>query len=436
MAKKRVIIIGAGLSGLSAAWHLEKKGIDTVVFEKESEIGGLCRSKNINGFIFDYDGHLLHFRHRYTFDLVSSLLKNNLVEHHRNAWVYSQNTFTHYPFQGNFYGLPTAIAKECLLGFIEASKNGHASKENLNFLDWINQTFGNGIARHFMIPYNTKFWTVPPQQLTCEWFDGFIPVPSLSQVIEGTVKENKKAYGYNAKFWYPKKGGISELALAFAKQVKNIYTNCAVTEINLDKKEIKTAKGYKEKFDYLISTVPLPELPRMIKDMPGEIIEKCKRLRWNSIFNLNLGMDSNDVQNKHWIYFPEKDISFFRVGFFHNFSKNLTPDNRGSLYAEVSYSKDNPIDKKSLALHIKEDLIKLNILRQQNNNIYVQDTNDIKYGYPIYDSSYKTSREKILRYLLRNKIFSCGRYGTWRYMTMEEALLDGNRAANIFFKIK
>ncbi|MDD5154965.1 MAG: FAD-dependent oxidoreductase, partial [Candidatus Omnitrophica bacterium] len=156
MAKERVIVIGAGLAGLSAAWHLQKKGIDAMVFEKEPRVGGLCRSKNINGFIFDYDGHLLHFRHRYSFNLVKSLLKNNLVEHRRNAWVYSHGTFTRYPFQGNFYGLPTAIAKECLLGFIRASKNGLAEKENLNFLQWINRTFGKGIAAHFMIPYNSK----------------------------------------------------------------------------------------------------------------------------------------------------------------------------------------------------------------------------------------------------------------------------------------
>lgn len=428
MIKKRVIVIGAGLAGLSAAWHLKRKGIDTAVFEKESEVGGLCRSKNINGFIFDYDGHLLHFRHRYGFELVRRLLKNNLVKHRRNAWVYSHHTFTRYPFQGNFYGLPIAIAKECLLGFIKASRNGHAPKEEINFLQWIKQTFGDGIARHFMVPYNTKFWTIPAQELTCEWVDGFIPIPSLNQVVEGTVRENKKAYGYNAKFWYPQRGGIEELVKALACQVKNIYTHCPVTEINLARKEIKTLKDEKEKFDYLISTIPLPELPSIVKDMPDEIIRSCKKLRWNSIFNLNLGVDKNDTQARHWIYVPQKDISFFRVGFFHNFSQELAPANKGSLYIEVSYSKDKPIDKNKMLLRIKLDLEKLNILRSCD-KIYAQDINDINYGYPIYDSNYNTCRQKILEYLLQNRVFSCGRYGSWRYMTMEEALLDGCKAA-------
>lgn len=427
--KKRIIILGAGLAGLSAAWHLQRKGIETQIFEKESEVGGLCRSRNINGFIFDCDGHLLHFRHSYTFDLINSLLKDNLLEHHRNAWVYSHDTFTRYPFQGNLYGLSPAIAKECLLGFIEASNNGHIKRDS-NFLGWINQAFGKGIARHFMVPYNTKFWTLPPQKLTCEWLDGFIPVPSLSQLIEGTVKENKKAYGYNARFWYPREGGINGLCLALAKQVKNIHTSSPVTEINPVRKIIKIANAHKEKYDCLISTIPLPELSYIIKDMPMEIAERCKKLIWNSIFNLNLGIDRNNTYDKHWIYFPQKDISFFRVGFFHNFSKNLTPHNRSSLYAEVAYSNEKPMDRNKIISQIIKDLKRVGILRLED-RICVQDVNDIKYGYPIYDFNYKASREKILRYLLQNHIISCGRYGSWQYMTMEGALLDGERAVNI-----
>ena len=48
--------MGAGLAGLSTAWHLQKKGIDCRIFEKEPEVGGLCRSRRFDGFIFDYSG--------------------------------------------------------------------------------------------------------------------------------------------------------------------------------------------------------------------------------------------------------------------------------------------------------------------------------------------------------------------------------------------
>src|SRR3989338_7951047 len=101
MPKKRILILGAGLAGLSAAWHLQKKGIDCQLFEKEPEVGGLCRSKKINNFIFDYSGHLLHFKHKYTFNLVRNLLGNDLLKHQRSAWIYSYGKCTRYPFQAN-----------------------------------------------------------------------------------------------------------------------------------------------------------------------------------------------------------------------------------------------------------------------------------------------------------------------------------------------
>ncbi|MCM8782045.1 MAG: FAD-dependent oxidoreductase [Candidatus Omnitrophica bacterium] len=185
MNKKRVIILGAGLAGLSAAWHLKKRGIEYLVFEKEGNIGGLCRSKHINGFTFDLGGHLLHFKHRYVFDLLKDLLGNNLAQHRRDSWVYSHGKYIPYPFQANLSALPSAVVKDCLFSFMAAAaaKVSSCTKKNHTFFNWINNTFGKGIARHFMIPYNTKFWTVNPKSLTCEWLDGFIPVPSANQIV-------------------------------------------------------------------------------------------------------------------------------------------------------------------------------------------------------------------------------------------------------------
>ncbi len=430
MAKKRIIILGAGLVGLSTAWHLQKRGIDCQIFEKEPEVGGLCRSKKINGFIFDYDGHLLHFKHHHTFNFIKNLLGNNLARHEKSAWIYSYDRYIRYPFQANFYGLPLPIIKECLLGFIQASKNNHhKNKESLNFLTWINQTFGRGIVKYFMIPYNTKFWTVSPRELTCEWLDGFIPVPSLGQIIEGTIKESQEQFGYNVHFWYPKKGGINQLPLNLASQIKHINTNCSVTEIDLVKREIKINLKHKEKFDYLISTIPLPEIPYLIKDIPKEVSSSFRRLRWNSIFNLNLGIEKKDYSGRHWVYFPQKEPCFFRVGFPHNFSSHLTPVGKSSLYVEVSYSKDKPIDKTKIILSIIEDLKKVGILTK-GDRICTQDTNDIKYAYPIYDKNYNSSKVKIIKYLVNRNIIPCGRYGSWRYLSMEDTILDGKKTAD------
>jgi protoporphyrinogen oxidase len=109
-------------------------------------------------------------------------------------------------------------------------------------------------------------------ELTCEWLDGFIPVPSLSELVDGTIEESKRQFGYSAHFWYPQNAGISCVPLALASSIKNIHTDCSIVEIDIHKKEIKMVSGNREKFDFVISTIPLPEMAHLIKGIPQEIL--------------------------------------------------------------------------------------------------------------------------------------------------------------------
>jgi protoporphyrinogen oxidase len=426
MRRKKVIVAGGGLAGLSAAWHLQQKGQEVLLFEKEPQVGGLCRSKDVAGFTFDHDAHFLHFKHDSTLDLVRSLLKTNLARYSKSSWIYSFGRYTPYPFQANLYGLPEPIVRECLTGFVDACENRRNGKE-ANFQEWIDRRFGPGIARHFMVPYNTKFWTVPPRQMTCSWLDGFIPLPSLERVVSGAKREYRDPLGYNASFWYPKQGGIGQLAKSLGRLVKNVFTECAIEEIDPKRKVIRTANG-EEDYDVLISTLPLPELPNLIPGLPKAVAVNIKKLRWNSIFNLNLGIDRPFDHARHWVYFPEKRPAFFRTGFFTNISPSLAPGGRGSLYSEVAYAGNEPIDKKKIVGRIENGLRKTGILKN-GSRILCRDINDIKYGYPIYDKNYAQARQGIIKYLADNDIQACGRYGSWCYFSMEDTILDGKRAA-------
>ncbi len=427
MPKKKIIVLGGGLAGLSAAWFLQQRGKECVVLEKEKQAGGLCRSKKVKGFTFDHDGHLLHFRDRYTLGLVKRLLPGNLARHKRNAWVHSCGNSIPYPFQANLHALPPRVGKECLDGFIRCRKSREAAR-NENFLKWINSYFGKGIAKYFMLPYNRKFWAVPLGEMTCAWLRNFMPKPGFAQVVKGYYAQNKEALGYNASFYYPKRGGIEELPLALESRIRYIHKDSCVSSIDLKKKELVIAGASREKFDVLVLTIPLPELGAMIKDLPENISQALKSLRWNSIFNLNLGLDQAPGEKRHWIYFPQKEISFFRIGFYHNFSKEMAPERQSSLYAEVSYSMEEPLEKKNIVSRIIGDLKKSGIV-QQGRRIVACDINDIKYGYPIYDHNYRRAREKIIKFLLGNDIVPCGRYGSWRYMSMEDVILDAKKTA-------
>ena len=138
------VILGAGLAGLSTAYHLEG---NCSIYEKESRVGGLCKSITRDGFTFDYTGHLLHTNDEYIDSIIKKLLKDNICTHNRNAWIYSKGVFTRYPFQTNLYGLPVEVAKECLLGLIKA-KYEHKDDPVTDFESWIYRDVGEGIARH------------------------------------------------------------------------------------------------------------------------------------------------------------------------------------------------------------------------------------------------------------------------------------------------
>ncbi|MBU1999074.1 MAG: FAD-dependent oxidoreductase, partial [Candidatus Omnitrophica bacterium] len=271
MTSKRIIVLGAGLTGLSVAWHLQKSKASCEIFEKEIEVGGLCRSQKVGGFTFDYTGHLLHFKNPGIFSFIKKLLGNNLAVHKRSSWVYFSGRHIPYPFQANLHGLPPAVIKECLLSLIGVlrNKNNHVIKGN--FSDWIDYNLGRGIARYFMRPYNSKFWTIPCDRLSCDWHNNIVPQPSPSQIIEGALGSRAWNLGYNSKFWYPVRGGIEVLPLAIDSQISNVHTESEVKGINIRDKRIVTASGKEHKFDYLVSTIPLPELHKLISVVPHRV---------------------------------------------------------------------------------------------------------------------------------------------------------------------
>src|SRR5205814_625521 len=251
---KRIVIIGGGLAGLSAAYHLNEH--EPAVFEKETAVGGLCRSFTQDGFTFDCTGHLVHLKNQYTKDLIAKLLPDAFNAHERLAAIYSKSTTTPYPFQANTYGLPREVIKECVVGFVESM---HAEQNGgQNFHDWVLKTFGSGIAKHFMLPYNEKFWKQDLRTITSDWVSWSIPKPSLDEVVNGALGLTNKGMGYNPKFIYPKHGGINCLPQALAQSIRNVHSNETVQSIDAKRKCVRLVGGREEPYDFLVSTLPLP----------------------------------------------------------------------------------------------------------------------------------------------------------------------------------
>ena len=433
MKEKKILILGAGLAGLSLAYFLKGKNIESVVFEKSDVCGGLCKSIEKDGYTFDYAGHLLHFRSPEVLSFVKNLLEDDLIKHKRNAQVYSFNKLIPYPFQSNLHHLPDKIAKECAENFLEVSKNNKGDSNNQDFLDWINKKFGAGVARNFMIPYNEKFWNVPLDKLISSWAERFVVVPSVGFIDKKSKISAKENLGYNSVFWYPKNGGIQKLIKSLIIEKNYIYLNHEVEFIDLKEKTVEFKNGVKKKYDTLINTIPLPKLANIIKDIPEVVLSEFKKLKWVSIYNVNFGVKGKVIPKCHWIYFPQKKTSFFRAGFFHNFSATMVESGKNSLYTEVSYSENAPLNGKKDISKIIDDLIDVNIISNRG-MIETFLVNDMKYGYPVYDHNYVHAKKVIINFLKTNSILSAGRFGKWEYLSMEDVICDGKAIAEEVLK--
>ena len=415
----KIIIIGAGPAGLSAAYHL-KSGYE--LFEKEKESGGLLRSKNINGFIFDYAGHIFSTRDRYVTDLINKLLGDNVHFQDRSSWVYSKGKYTPYPFQANTFGLPVEVVKECLLGAIKAHYENLKYSRPLNFKEWIYARFGEGIARHFMLPYNSKLWTVPLEEMDCAWINSRIPEPGIEEVLEGALSSPPQSH---SKFGYPLRGGCGALPNSFGISA---HLNAKITHISLSDRTVTVNDKERIGYDRLISTMPLPELIRIIDGVPPDVLEVCPRLRFVSLLCVNLGFARSRISEKHWIYYPEKEFVFHRNFIQSNISPYLCPEGTSSITCEISYSPYKRIDKEKIVERVVNDLILANYI-DRNDEILAEDVVDIEYAYIVPDIDYKSKIKKAFDFLESNRIYSAGRFAEWEYYDTDDAILSGKRIA-------
>ena len=428
---KEPLILGGGLAGLSAGYHS-----NGTIFEEKSNVGGHARSSYKNGFIFDEGIHVLHTKNEYVLNLIEEI-NADLDIRDRNAWIFSHGAMTRFPFQANTYGLPLNIVKDCLIGFI---KNDFIDKKKIkNYEDWIHYMFGNGIAKHFLVPYSQKFWGVDAKELTTDWVSVRHPKPTIDEVLTGALQEQKKGFGINAVYRYPKQGGFGNIAKCLANKCNGrIKTNMEVTNIDPYKKEIEFNSEEIIGYENVISTLPLPDLIKILPDdVPIDVKDATGRLKTNSMFVVNIGINREKITDKNWIYYLDKKYSFVRLSFPSNQSDHVSPPGTSSISAEIAYGHSNPlpVSKEKLADRVIDELISLNILKNVDEIVYL-DTIDIKYAYVIFDKERKPAVQKIHKYLKTIGIIPCGRYGIWAYLWSDEAILSGKKAVEILHKMQ
>lgn len=418
-----IVILGAGLAGLSAAYHLRK---DYEMYEKNNKIGGLCRSRTIDNFVFDYGAHILFPKGKYITDLIKKLLSGQLRIQSREAWIYHKycDLYTRFPFQAHLFGLPVSVVKDCIMGLFNASG---CSKPN-NYEEWINWQFGAGIANHLMIPYANKLWTVSPETMNYGWVGDRVPRANIEEVLDGALSDNSQQFGFNTEFWYPLKGGIESLPRSFLPRIGKVNLEKAATRIKINERNVEFNGNDNVSYERLVSTLPLPDVIKLIDIVPEDVKKAAEDLQHNSVMCVSLGIERKNITDKHWIYFYEDDFAFYRISFPMNFSCFTVPKNHSSVTTEIAYSRHKLIPKENIIEKVVEDLIKSKVI-YPDDNIVVTDVVDIKYAYIIYDHNHRKNVAKIHDFLRSYDIYPCGRFGEWEYFNMDLSMESGMKTA-------
>ncbi|TFW09567.1 UDP-galactopyranose mutase, partial [Oxalobacteraceae bacterium OM1] len=454
----KTAIIGAGPTGLSAAYHL---GHDAVLLDKNDMVGGWCRSIKDNGFTFDHAGHIMFSNDPYVLELYDILLGSNQHWQDREAWVYSKGTYTRYPFQGALYGLPAEVIKECIMGAVEARYASAAEKavtgsaadccgdggvtlpgtnvaaidraKPANFEEFIHQVWGAGIAKHFAIPYNRKLWAVPLTEMETSWLGGRVPLPNLDEIVEGALAPVAKPMGPNARFGYPLRGGFQALMSGFVPHIKGtIELNAEVTSVSPKTRTLTLADGRRFEYENLISTMPLPDLVKMIGDeAPQEVREAAAGLKHVSVRCVNLGVARPNITDKHWIYYPEDSTIFHRIFVQGNASPECNAPGGFGLTCEITYSPEHkplPLEGQALIDRCVRDCIATGLLREDDEIIAANEI-DMPYAYVVYDHARAKNVETIKSWLAMYGVILAGRYSEWEYYNSDHAFLAGKKAA-------
>lgn len=416
MDSVRTLVLGAGISGLATAAALAD---DYVVLEADSQIGGYCKTIRQDGFVWDYSGHFFHFKH----PEIEAWLRERMpgqrirVVDKRSFIAYGKR-LVDFPFQKNIHQLPQNEFIDCLydLYFARApvellGAGAHERPAETNFKEMLYARFGRSIAEKFLIPYNEKLYATDLAALDRDAMGRFFPHADLTDVVRNMKEADNRSY--NSTFTYPEGGAFEYVkALASAVRPSSIVTSEPVTAIDLQGK-VATTPRRQIRFDRLVSSAPFNRL-LALTGIPHDPAVYS----WNKVLVFNLGFDKKGPRDVHWIYYPDRATSFYRVGFY----DNIFDADRLSLYVELGYGKDAPVDVESARARVLADLAREGVItdhRLVSHHSVVMDP-----AYVHITARSIAEHRRLSATLAEHCVHSIGRYGGWTYCSIEDNIVE------------
>lgn len=412
------VIIGAGPAGIGAGLSLEN---DCVILEKSDSVGGFSRSININGAIFDFGGHSFHTPFPEVHDLVYNSL--DMYRQTRNAKCFVNNQIISYPFQKNYRSIDDQkVVNECLKG-LESVNAGLKKSDFDNFEEFIKSSFGEGISKHFMLPYNRKLWGRDLKRMAADWTGERVAAPEGVNEKFSTSGGKRKPLQADTKVGYPVEGGFEEIFKALGKKLKTVEFNTRVQKIDPKTKTIIFDGKYR-KYENLISTIPIVDFLKMVEGVPQRIIDCSNRLDHLSmvlgLVVINHTIDT-DIQR---FYAADREIVSHKTALNHNSSDYLRSLPKHGVMMEISEGPEKILHRQDMKQWILDSLLKLEVIKSSNEveSINIQ---NVKYSYPVPTIDRNEIMGEIKNWLLENDIYTLGRFGEWAYINSDAAIHRG-----------
>ena len=445
----KIVIVGAGPTGLCAAWRLHELGYTNwQLIEGTAEPAGLaCTIRDEAGFGWDIGVHCL-FSHFSFFDaLLDDLLPpRDWLYHQRYSPAHMRGRWVGYPVQANVWRLPEAEVAGILTDLAQKSARPKPPPPR-NFKEFLDAKFGEALTDTFMAPYNAKVWAHPAHEMNHIWVGERVSEIESSKVLSNVInRRDAPKWGPNAQFRYPM-NGTGHIWVKVFNELPQAHKTLGARVIAVrtkGQKALQLADGRKVPFDGLLSTMPIVNLLRMTPDCPelaglaegNNGATDHSRFKHQTVNLIGVGVWGTSVpaalDGVHWVYFPESDYVFYRVTVLSNFSPRIVakPYKQWSLLVEVSESKHRRYFDASKAREWKlQDLAKdVEELRRvvidglhrgdmlpRNASIASVWHKRLEYGYPVpyvERNMHVHTADVALRKL---GIWSRGRFGSWKY---------------------
>ncbi|RFT16260.1 MAG: hypothetical protein OP8BY_1864 [Candidatus Saccharicenans subterraneus] len=440
----RVIIIGAGPAGLTAAYELAKSGYEVIVVEKDKNVGGISKTINYKGYLFDLGGHRFFTKYPEVKKIWEEVLPEDFLLRPRLSRIYYKRKFFYYPLRpfNAFWNLGPISSVLAFLSFFKAKIKPYPHPEN--FEQWVVNHFGRKLYEIFFKTYTEKVWGIPCTKISADWAAQRIKGLSLGKAALNALglKEKEAVRTLIDQFHYPRRGPgqfWEKMAEIIARHGGKLILGAEALEIirkpgGFFSIKIKTENSIEEiEAASVISSMPLSELILSLQPLPPDnVIKAARRLGYRDFYTVGLIINKEKIFPDNWIYIHSPEIRAGRLQNFKNWSPEMVPDQKKTMLGlEYFCFSTEPAwslaDKELIQIAI-DDLEKLKFARKEE----VIDGSIVRIhkAYPVYLPGYKENALIIKEYLENIKnLLTIGRNGLHRYNNQDHSMLSGILAA-------